>query len=128
MGHKYLKSRSVSVQYIPMKQLMIFVLFFSNLVVQKCGTYSTMSLSLFLCPSDHPRLIVQAFWGPFSVSVCLMGVLILCVYLSCFCIFVLWFSVPYAAAAHIEIFGVNSLRGKLGQLGSPNLQDIFIGG
>ena len=27
----------------------------------------------------------------------------------------------------IEIFGVNTLRGKLHQLGSPNLQDIFIG-
>ena len=28
---------------------------------------------------------------------------------------------------HIEIFGVNALRGKLHHLGSPNLQDIFIG-
>ena len=27
-----------------------------------------------------------------------------------------------------EIFGVNALRGKQQQLGSPNLQDIFIGG
>ena len=27
-----------------------------------------------------------------------------------------------------EIFSVNTLRGKLHQLGSPNLQDIFIGG
>ena len=26
-----------------------------------------------------------------------------------------------------EIFGVNALRQKLHQLGSPNLQDIFIG-
>ena len=33
-----------------------------------------------------------------------------------------------AAAARTEIFGVNALRGKLHQLGSPNLQDIFIGG
>ena len=33
-----------------------------------------------------------------------------------------------AAAARREIFGVNTLRGKLHQLGSPNLQDIFIGG
>ena len=32
----------------------------------------------------------------------------------------------FAAAAHREIFGVNALRGKLHQLGSPNLQDIFI--
>ena len=29
---------------------------------------------------------------------------------------------------HLEIFGVNALRGKQQQLGSPNLQDIFIGG
>ena len=29
---------------------------------------------------------------------------------------------------HIHIFGVKALRGKLHQLGSPNLQDIFIGG
>ena len=41
---------------------------------------------------------------------------------------ILWFSVHYAAAARTEIFGVNALRGKLHQLGSPNLQDIFIGG
>ena len=27
----------------------------------------------------------------------------------------------------IEIFGVNTLRGKQHQLGLPNLQDIFIG-
>ena len=33
-----------------------------------------------------------------------------------------------AAAARREIFGVNALRGKQQQLGSPNLQDIFIGG
>ena len=52
-----------------------------------------------------------------------------------------WFSVRYAAAAAAataaaaaaaaarrEIFGVNALRGKQQQLGSPNLQDIFIGG
>ena len=39
-----------------------------------------------------------------------------------------WFSVRYAAAARREIFGVNALRGKQQQLGSPNLQDIFIGG
>ena len=38
------------------------------------------------------------------------------------------FSVRYAAAARREIFGVNALRGKQQQLGSPNLQDIFIGG
>ena len=43
---------------------------------------------------------------------------------------ILWFSVRYAAAAAArrEIFGVNALRGKLHQLGSQNLQDIFIGG
>ena len=36
-------------------------------------------------------------------------------------------SVRYAAANR-EIFGVNTLRRKLHQLGSPYLQDIFIGG
>ena len=41
---------------------------------------------------------------------------------------ILWFSVRYAAAARREIFGVNALRVKLQQLGSPNLQHIFIGG
>ena len=42
---------------------------------------------------------------------------------------ILWFSVRYAAAAvRREIFAVNALRGKQQQLGSPNLQDIFIGG
>ena len=43
---------------------------------------------------------------------------------------ILWFSVRYAAAAAArrEIFGVNALRGKQQQLGSPNLQDVFIGG
>ena len=43
---------------------------------------------------------------------------------------ILWFSVrnAAAAAARREIFGVNALRGKQQQLGSPNLQDIFIGG
>ena len=41
---------------------------------------------------------------------------------------ILWFSVRYSAAARREIFGVNALRGKLHQLGSPNLQDFFIGG
>ena len=40
---------------------------------------------------------------------------------------ILWYSVRYAAARR-EIFGVNSLREKQQQLGSPNLQDIFIGG
>ena len=39
----------------------------------------------------------------------------------------LGFNICYAAACR-EIFGVNALRGKLYQLGSPNLQDIFIGG
>ena len=41
---------------------------------------------------------------------------------------ILWFSVRYAAAARREIFGVNALGGKQQQLGSPNLQDNFIGG
>ena len=42
---------------------------------------------------------------------------------------IIWFSVSYAAAtACREIFGVNAVRGKLHQLDSPNLQDIFIGG
>ena len=40
----------------------------------------------------------------------------------------LWFSICDAAAARREVFGVNALREKLHQLGSPNLQDIFIGG
>ena len=40
---------------------------------------------------------------------------------------ILWFSVRYAAAARRD-FGVNTLGGKQQQLGSPNLQDIFIGG
>ena len=34
----------------------------------------------------------------------------------------------FATPPCVEIFGVNSLRGKLHQLGSPNLQDIFIVG
>ena len=39
---------------------------------------------------------------------------------------IVWFSICYAAAAaRREIFGVNALRGKLHQLGSPNLQDIW---
>ena len=38
------------------------------------------------------------------------------------------FSVRYAASFAAQIFGVNALRGKLHHLGSPNLQDIFIGG
>ena len=40
---------------------------------------------------------------------------------------IIWFSVRYAAAAGREIFSFNALRGKLHQLGSPNLGDIFIG-
>ena len=40
---------------------------------------------------------------------------------------ILWISV-HSATARREIFGVNTLRGKLHQLGSPNLQDIFIEG
>ena len=47
---------------------------------------------------------------------------------------ILWFSIHYdtstasSAAARREIFGVNALRRKLHQQGSPNLQDIFLGG
>ena len=41
---------------------------------------------------------------------------------------ILWLSVHYAAAVRREIFGINALRGKLHQLGLPNLQDIFGGG
>ena len=45
---------------------------------------------------------------------------------------ILWFNVRYAAAAAAtarkQIFGINALRGKIHRLGSPNLQDIFIGG
>ena len=38
-----------------------------------------------------------------------------------------YFSIRYtAAAAGREIFDVNALRGKLHQLGSPNLQDIYL--
>ena len=40
---------------------------------------------------------------------------------------ILWFNVRYSADVRREIFGVTTLRGKLHQLGSPNLQDIFIG-
>ena len=40
---------------------------------------------------------------------------------------ILYFSIRCATAAHSEIFIFNALRGKLHQLGSPNLQDIFIG-
>ena len=41
---------------------------------------------------------------------------------------ILWFSLRYTAAECREIFGVNAPREKVHQLGSPNLQDIFIGG
>ena len=40
---------------------------------------------------------------------------------------ILWFSVR-STAARREIFGVNAPKGKLHQLGSPNLYYIFIGG
>ena len=40
-----------------------------------------------------------------------------------------YFGLAFATPSlRVEIFGVNALRGKLHQLGSPNLQDIFIGG
>ena len=39
---------------------------------------------------------------------------------------ILWLSVRYAAA-HREIFDTNIFSGKLHQLVSPNLQDIFFG-
>ena len=41
---------------------------------------------------------------------------------------ILWFSVRYAATTRREIFGVNTLCGKLDQLSSLSLQNIFIGG
>ena len=41
---------------------------------------------------------------------------------------ILWFSVRYTAVAtRTEIFVIDALRGKLHQLGSSNLQGIFIG-
>ena len=42
--------------------------------------------------------------------------------------FGLAFAMPPPPPRVREIFGVNAVRGKLHQLGSPNLQDIFIGG
>ena len=41
---------------------------------------------------------------------------------------VVYFGLAFATPPPREIFGVNALRGKQQQLGSPNLQDIFIGG
>ena len=59
----------------------------------------------------------------------IIGIELQCIFVSTGGIrWILWFSVHYAAAARRKIFGVNALRGKLHQLGSPNLQDIFIGG
>ena len=40
-------------------------------------------------------------------------------------IMILWFTFRYAATPRREIFGVNALRGKVHQLGSPNLHDFF---
>ena len=41
-----------------------------------------------------------------------------------------YFGLVFAMAPRpsVEIFGINALRGKLHQLGLPNLQDIFIWG
>ena len=39
-----------------------------------------------------------------------------------------YFGLAFATPPRVENFGINALRGKLHQLGSPNLQDIFIGG
>ena len=39
-----------------------------------------------------------------------------------------YFGLAFATPPRREIFGVNAVRGKLHQLGSPNLQDIFLGG
>ena len=51
-----------------------------------------------------------------------------CSIVSTGCIWwILWFCICYASAAHREIFDVNTLIGKLHQLASPNLQEIFIG-
>ena len=39
-----------------------------------------------------------------------------------------YFGSTFATPPRLEIFGINALGGKLHQQGSPNLQDIFIGG
>ena len=39
-----------------------------------------------------------------------------------------YFGLAFTTPPCVEIFGVNTLGGKLHQLGSANLQDIFIGG
>ena len=39
-----------------------------------------------------------------------------------------YFGLAFTTPPRVEILGVNALRGKRHQLGSPNLQDIFIGG
>ena len=82
-----------------------------------------------LCSYGYPRVVCKPVGlsqvPPFPLSEAPMG----CVFIvSTGSIRILWFSVRYAAAARREIFGVNALRGKQQQLGSPNLQDIFIGG
>ena len=38
-----------------------------------------------------------------------------------------YFGLAFDTLPRVEIFGVKALRGRLHQLGSPNLQDIFIG-
>ena len=69
----------------------------------------------------------------FSCDICIAAFFVALIYFAVIVStggiqWILWFSVRYAAAARREIFGVNAVRGKLHQLGSPNLQDIFIGG
>ena len=62
-------------------------------------------------------------------SFCILGLLLDIIFVSTGSIrWILWFSVRYTTAAAHRDFGVDALRGKLHQLGSPNLQDIFIGG
>ena len=85
------------------------------------------------------NLLIQSDFtlgSSFKVNLWLIGLVSFvfggCTFLRCTrssCIHrILWFSIRYAAAARREIFGVNTLRGKRQQLGSPNLQDIFMGG
>ena len=58
-----------------------------------------------------------------------LGILVhpFCVIHNYYKLFLFTVSSVHYAAARKEIFNVNSLRGKLQQIGSPNLQDIFIG-
>ena len=105
-----------------------------------------MSLQWSVKPVLHRTVSVPSL--VFDVWSCIFIVFILCftvefyttvyvVFVVSYCTFIvstrsirwiLWFSVRYAAAARREIFSVIALRGKQQQLGSPDLQNIFIGG